>query len=149
MSSVAASYQGSKDDLLDWAGKLYGQSISRVTAGVKNLLAGGRQLAITRTMESLMDAKPLPETESFLLLDPRAPKGSAPTAAAKGPVKEAIAFMIGGGNYFEYGSLQEFAKRQQPPKSIVYGTTEMVTPSEFVSQLAELGRKMGHTRPKA
>ncbi|KAJ0078741.1 hypothetical protein Patl1_22496 [Pistacia atlantica] len=51
--------------------------------------------------------------------------------------------MIGGGNYMEYGSLQELAKRQQPIKHVTYGTTEILTAAEFVDQLASLGQKMG------
>ena len=136
---------GSKDDLLDWAGKLYGQSISRVTAGVKNLLSGGRQLALTRAVEALMDAKQSPETDGFLYLDPRAPKGAGVSAASRGPVKDAVVFMIGGGNFMEYGGLQEMARRSQPAKSVVYGATEMLSGTQFLQQLAELGRKMGYT----
>jgi hypothetical protein len=51
--------------------------------------------------------------------------------------------MIGGGNYMEYGSLQEFAQRQQPVKHVIYGTTEILTGMEFVEQLTVLGQKMG------
>ncbi len=51
--------------------------------------------------------------------------------------------MIGGGNYMEYGSLQELAQQQQPVRHIIYGTTEILTGSEFVEQLSLLGQKMG------
>jgi hypothetical protein len=51
--------------------------------------------------------------------------------------------MIGGGNYVEYCSLQELAQNQQPPKHIVYGTTELLTGVDFVEQLTLLGKKMG------
>ncbi len=57
--------------------------------------------------------------------------------------KEAIVFMIGGGNYLEYGGLQEFAQRQQPIKTIIYGATDVLSGREFLEQLAVLGRKMG------
>ena len=57
--------------------------------------------------------------------------------------------MIGGGNYLEYGSLQEFAQRRQPSKNIIYGTTEILSGKDFIEQLAVLGRKMevGGTAP--
>ncbi|KAL2634478.1 hypothetical protein R1flu_005957 [Riccia fluitans] len=139
----AAAQAGSKGQFADWSERFYGQAISAVTAGMKNLLSGGRQLAITRAVESLMEAKVASDTDSYLLFDPRGPKGMGTSmGASKGPFKEAIVFMIGGGNYLEYSSLQEFAQRQQPAKNIIYGTTEILSGQEFVDQLAILGSKM-------
>ena len=70
---------------------------------------------------------------------------AAPGRASKavGPYKEAIVFMIGGGNYLEYESLTTWAGRAIPPKSIVYGATELLSGSQFAEQLAELGRRSG------
>ncbi|KAF8410314.1 hypothetical protein HHK36_002841 [Tetracentron sinense] len=143
--SLASVNSASKNNIVDWAEKLYGQSISAVTAGMKNLLSSDQQLALTRTVEALMEGKPNPEIESYLVFDPRAPKSSLGTGSShlKGPFKEAIVFMIGGGNYVEYGSLQELVQRQQPAKHVVYGTTEILTGVEFVEQLTLLGQKMG------
>ncbi|XP_073273911.1 SEC1 family transport protein SLY1-like [Primulina huaijiensis] len=141
--SLASANSASKSNIVDWAEKLYGQSISAVTAGVKNLLSSDHQLVLTRTVEAVMDGKPNPEIESYLVFDPRAPKSGSSSSLIKGPFKDAIVFMIGGGNYVEYGSLQEFARRQQPVKHVVYGTTEILTGAEFVEQLALLGQKMG------
>lgn len=141
--SIASANSASKSNIYDWAEKIYGQSISAMTAGVKNLLSSDRQLALTRTVEALMEGKPNPEIDSYRVFDPRAPKSSSGSSHLKGPFKEAIVFMIGGGNYVEYGSLQELAQHQQPVKHIIYGTTEILTGSEFVEQLALLGQKMG------
>ncbi|KAH0451977.1 hypothetical protein IEQ34_019276 [Dendrobium chrysotoxum] len=140
MNSSAAS--ASKSNIVDWAEKLYGQSLSAVTAGMKNLLSGARQLALTRIVEALMEGKPNPEVDSYLLYDPRAPK-SGTGAQLKGPFKEGIVFMIGGGNYIEYRSLMELAHRSQPTKHIMYGTTEILNGVDFVRQLQVLGQKMG------
>ncbi|TYK23293.1 SEC1 family transport protein SLY1-like isoform X1 [Cucumis melo var. makuwa] len=141
----AAANSATKGNIVNWAEKLYGQSISAMTAGVKNLLSTDRQLALTRTVEALMEGKPNPEIDSYLVLDPRAQRSSAGTSSShlKGPFKEAIVFMIGGGNYVEYASLQELSLRQPAPKHIVYGTTEILTGEEFVEQLMLLGEKMG------
>ncbi|KAH0688474.1 hypothetical protein KY290_019502 [Solanum tuberosum] len=143
--SFASANSASTSNIVDWAEKLYGQSISAVTAGVKNLLSSDHQLALPRAVEALMEGKPNPEYESYLLLDPRAPKSSSASSNGhlKGPFKEAIVFLIGGGNYVEYGSLQESANRQQPVKHIIYGTTEILTGGEFIEQLGVLGQKMG------
>ncbi|XP_022140403.1 SEC1 family transport protein SLY1-like [Momordica charantia] len=143
--SFPSANSASRSNIVDWAEKLYGQSISAVTAGVKNLLSSDRQLALTRTVEGLMEGKPNPEIDTFLVFDPRAPKSSSGMSSShlKGPFKEAIVFMIGGGNYVEYGSLQELATNQQPVKHIIYGSTEILTGAEFVEQLSLLGQKMG------
>ncbi|KAK5774752.1 SEC1 family transport protein SLY1 [Gossypium arboreum] len=143
--SLASANSASRSNIVDWAEKLYGQSISAVTAGMKNLLSGDKQLALTRTVEALMEGKPNPEIDSYLVFDPRAPKSSSGTSSShlKGPFKEAIVFMIGGGNYVEYGSLQDLAQHQQPAKQVIYGTTEILTGMEFVEQLSLLGQKMG------
>ncbi|CAK9150429.1 unnamed protein product [Ilex paraguariensis] len=144
--SLASANSASRSNIVDWAEKLYGQSISAVTAGVKNLLSSDHQLAVARTVEALMEGKPNPEIDSYLVFDPRAPKSSTGTSSShlKGPFKEAIVFMIGGGNYVEYGSLQELANRQLPVKHIIYGTTEILMGGEFVEQLTLLGQKMGY-----
>ncbi|KAK9668225.1 hypothetical protein RND81_13G042700 [Saponaria officinalis] len=139
--SLASASSASKGNIVDWAEK-FGQSLSAVTAGVKNLLSSDRQLALARTVEALMEGRPNPETDTYMMFDPRAPKSSS-GSHIRGPFKEAIVFMIGGGNYVEHGSLQELAQRQQPAKHIIYGTTEILTGSEFVEQLSQLGKKMG------
>ncbi|CAI9104823.1 OLC1v1003587C1 [Oldenlandia corymbosa var. corymbosa] len=144
--ALTSANSASRSNLVDWAEKLYGQSISAVTAGVKNLLSSDHQMALVRTVEALMEGKPNPDIESYLTFDPRAPKSSSSTSGGshlKGPFKEAIVFMIGGGNYVEYGSLLELARRQQPTRHVIYGTTEILTGGEFVEQLAVLGHKMG------
>ncbi|KAK9732617.1 hypothetical protein RND81_04G010700 [Saponaria officinalis] len=133
--SLASASSASRGNIVDWAEKLYGQSLSAVTAGVKNLLSSDRQLALARTVEALMEGRPNPETETYMMFDPRAPKSSS-GSHIRGPFKEAIIFMIDGGNYVEHGSLQELAQRLQPVKHIIYGTTEILTGSEFVEQFS-------------
>lgn len=143
--SLASANSASRSNIVAWAEKLYGQSISAVTAGVKNLLSSDHQLALSRTVEALMEGKPNPEIDSYTIFDPRAPKLSSGMSSShlKGPFKEAIVFMMGGGNYVEYGSLQELANCQQPVKHVIYGTTEILTGGEFIEQLALLRQKMG------
>ncbi|KAL1372353.1 hypothetical protein AAHE18_01G197400 [Arachis hypogaea] len=127
-ASFASANSASRSNIVDWAEKLYGQSISAVTA-----------------VEALIEGRPNPEIDSYLIFDPRAPKSGSGTSSShlKGPFKEAIVFMIGGGNYVEYCSLQELSQQQQPPKHIIYGATELLTGVDFVEQLTVLGQKMG------
>ncbi|PRQ25157.1 putative sec1-like protein [Rosa chinensis] len=77
-----------------------------------------------------MEGKPNPEVDSYLMFDPRAPESSSGSNHLKGPFKEAIVLMVGGGNYVEYGSLQELVQRQQPTRHVIYGTTEILTGEE-------------------
>ncbi|PIN00587.1 Vesicle trafficking protein Sly1 (Sec1 family) [Handroanthus impetiginosus] len=137
--SLASASSASRSNIVDWAEELYGQSITAVTDGVKNLLSSDHQLALTRTVDALMEGKPSPEIDSYPVSYPRAPKSTSGASHLRGPSKEAIVFMIGGGNYVEYGSLQEFAHLQRPVKHVIYGTTEILTGGEFVEQLALLG----------
>uniref|UniRef100_A0A0E0D3R9 SEC1 family transport protein SLY1 n=1 Tax=Oryza meridionalis TaxID=40149 RepID=A0A0E0D3R9_9ORYZ len=138
---AGASNTASKVNIVDWAEKLYGHSISAMT-GVRNLLSDGKQLAVTRAVEALMEGKPNPEVDNYLLFDPRAPK-SGTAGQFRGPFREAIVFMIGGGNYIEYRSLTELAQRSQTTKQVIYGATEILNGVEFIQQLSELGQKAG------
>ncbi|KAL4519913.1 hypothetical protein Ndes2526B_g01526 [Nannochloris sp. 'desiccata'] len=132
-----AAYDAQLTTLL---GSTFGQGLSSLTKGVKNLLAGEQQAAVTVAVEALMDGKPNPDTDGYRTFDPKGPGGRAQRPA--GPFKEAIVFMIGGGNYLEWESLVCWAQRAQPtPKYVVYGATELLSGEEFISQLAELGRR--------
>lgn len=101
------------------------QGLSSLTKGVKNLLAGEQQAAVTVAVEALMDVKPSPDADAYLLFDPKVrglrgqpvpavcqrltPLAQSPAGRAQrpaGPFKEAIVFMIGGGNYLEAESLR-------------------------------------------
>ncbi|KAL3150976.1 hypothetical protein ABBQ32_000716 [Trebouxia sp. C0010 RCD-2024] len=108
-------------------------------AGVKNLLAGNQQAAVTVAVEGLMDAKASADPDAFITFDPKVVPGRASKAA--GPFKEAVVFMIGGGNYLEYESLSLYASRSQPPKNILYGATDIISPEAFAKQLADLGKQ--------
>lgn len=46
--------------------------------------------------------------------------------------------MVGGGNYIEYQNLQDYCRRSEGRKTVSYGVTELVSPSEFLGQLARL-----------
>lgn len=126
---------------LNWADKTFGSGLTSLTKGVKNLLAGDQLAAVTVAVEALMDAKP--EADTFATFDPKAAPGRVPRQ--QGPCRDAIVFMIGGGNYLERESLDTWAGRAMPPKCVVYGATELLTGEAFTSQLAELGRRSGAT----
>lgn len=101
------------------------------------------QSAVTVAVDALMTGKQGPEVETFDFIDPKLPPGQDPGDRAKQPFKEAIVFMIGGGNYQEREALKAWAAKSTPPKNVVYGATDMLNGEEVVEQLAELGTKSG------
>lgn len=145
-ASVADGLSGfggaAQSQLTNLLGTTFGQGLSSLTKGVKNLLAGEQQAAVTVAVEALMDGKPNPDTDAYATFDPKLPAGRAQRPA--GPFKEALVFMVGGGNYLEYESLSCWASRSQPAaKHIVYGATDLMAGEAFLGTLSTLGYKSG------
>lgn len=128
-------------NILEWADKLYGQSINTITKGVRNLLSGERVLPVAFAFEALMANQPGPETSEYAHLDPKAPLGKPVVPRAGDPAfHEGICFVVGGGNYLEYQSLAELKTRERASvRSVIYGSTGMCTGEAFLSTLAALG----------
>lgn len=90
----------------------------------------------TLVVENICEMRANTEDDEYLYLDPRV-KGDVDVAAlrnsvARAPVRDVIAFMIGGGCYGEYQNLQMVGR------NITYGTTEMVNPCTFLDYLRKL-----------
>eukprot|EP00803_Ostreobium_quekettii_P003899 evm.model.scf_1298.4 EVM.evm.TU.scf_1298.4 scf_1298:28637-31515(-) len=139
LSQLAGS---SQSNLLSWAEKTFGQGLSTVTKGVKNLLSGARRSPVVAALDSLMAGKsesggPL---DDFATFDPRGPPGGA-SDRSMGPYREAVVCMIGGGTYLEHEALQAWAASCASPRQVVYGATEILSAEAFLQQLADLGRQ--------
>ncbi|EKX34589.1 Sec1 family domain-containing protein 1A [Guillardia theta CCMP2712] len=109
-------------------------------------VGGKKDLPVTRLVDSIMENRVGSEAENFMLLDPNIQHKSAQMSsnATRKPFREAIVFMVGSGNYIEYQDLQDYARRGGAGvgvKNVVYGSTELVTASEFLQQLNALGKK--------
>ena len=140
--------------------RLKDSRLEHLVAGVKNFLPAQKDLAVTRLVASIMDpgsasSQALQETDDYLSIDPRQPRGRG-TGLAPGGVKarrtyeHAIVFVVGGGSYVEYANLQDHVARASASaaggagtsaKHITYGSTEILTPSAFLRTLAALGAK--------
>ena len=141
--------------------KLKDSRLEHLVAGVKNFLPVQKDFTVTRLVASIMDpagsnAQTLQETDDYLCIDPRQPRGRgtgmAPGGAkARQPFAHAIVFVVGGGSHVEFANLQEYVTRSvsvsggiapgtSSQKKITYGSTEILTPSEFLRTLAVLGR---------
>jgi hypothetical protein len=123
---------------------------SIVSKGVEFLIPVNKDFYVTKVVDSIMEIKDDKYSKDFLYWDPRFPVGTAPKKTT--PFKEAIVFMVGGGNYLEYQNIRDYlAKPTQQQnqtsispsldKKIIYGSTEILTGSAFLKQLEMLGSK--------
>ncbi|KAI8048060.1 Sec1-like protein [Gilbertella persicaria] len=120
-----------------------GGGFENLLSGVKNLLPTRKELVVSRIVSDIM-TPPQSETSKandYLYFDPKASKNSKSQRQHKVAFQEAIVFVVGGGNYLEYQNLQELASQNNSKKKIVYGSTDILSPQEFLDQLATLGRE--------
>jgi hypothetical protein len=80
----------------------------------------------------------------YLSIDPKLSdqaQQADPSLVRRGPFRDAIVVVIGGGSYLEYQNLQDYTAQggQAGSKHVLYGCTELLTGSEMLSQLAQLG----------
>lgn len=114
-----------------------------VMDGVKNLGVKQQKLPITRITENLLEHKSSPETDDYRYFDPKLIKSDG--NRMKTPINDAIVFVIGGGNYFEYQNLLDNSKPKSTggvTKRILYGSTEFSNATQLIDQLTKLGREM-------
>jgi len=122
-------------------GELTNQMTALFNAGVKALSPSTKELPITKIVDSIMEMKNDFGVDGYHYLDPKLQRKSNQGIPRKNtPYKEAIVFVVGGGNYVEYLNLQEYAKKQ-PTKKIIYGSSEILSSKEFLEQLSELATK--------
>jgi hypothetical protein len=112
--------------------------LAKATDKLGTILGKTHKHRSTIAVENICEMRPNTEDDDYLYLDPRI-KADVDVAtlrnAARAPVREAIAFMIGGGCYGEYQNLQMVANDR---RSITYGSTEIVDPCTFLNHLAKL-----------
>ena len=113
--------------------------LAKATDKVSSMLGKIHKHHATVVVENLCEMKVGSEDETYLYLDPKV-KGDVDVtklqAVTRATVREAIAFMIGGGCYGEYQNLQMLANER---RQISYGSTELLDSSSFLAQLGQLG----------
>lgn len=125
-------------------GRLQG-GVGSLISGIKKLLPEKKTIPITNVVEALMDPlnssqKNLETTDDYLYFDPRITRGSHTKKPKRQSYNKSVVFVVGGGNYLEYQNLQEWAHSQlHNPKKVIYGSTSIATPGEFLKEIAELG----------
>lgn len=136
------SFSGITNKLTDRLkdGKL-SEGFGNLISGVKNLLPTSKDLAVTKIVESILEPNPSnpSATDDYLYFDPKATRGSLTRPPKRDSYDEAIIFTVGGGNYYEYGNLQDWVARTGGIKKVVYGSTSLCSPAKFVAECANLG----------
>lgn len=137
-----ASYGGSassSDMLTSFMARATNQAsglLAKATDKLGNMMGKIHKHRATMVVENICEMRPGTEDDEYLYLDPRV-KGDVDVAAlrntvTRAPIREVIAFMIGGGCYGEYQNLQLVGR------NVTYGATELVDPCTFVNYLSML-----------
>ncbi|KAG5513411.1 hypothetical protein PMAC_001475 [Pneumocystis sp. 'macacae'] len=114
--------------------------LENLISGVRNFLPSSKDFTITKIVESLMDptSSSTSKTEDYLYFDPQN-HDIQQNPVHRQQFNEAIVFMVGGGNYVEYGNLLDFAARHSGTKKrIIYGSSEILSPNAFLKELSRL-----------
>lgn len=139
--SGSGSAGASSDMLSNFMARATNQAtglLAKATDKLGTMLGKIHKHRSTIVVENICEMRPNTEDDEYLYLDPRV-KGDVDVAtlrnATRAPVREAIAFMIGGGCYGEYQNLQMVANER---RNVTYGCTEIVDPCTFLNHLAKL-----------
>jgi hypothetical protein len=136
ISSISSSLTSRLGNLKE--NSLIGESFGTLLSSVKNLIPSQKTTVITSIVQALMNNTPhSPVVQDYLYFDPRTTRGGV--RRQTGAFNDAVVFVVGGGGVQEYGYLQEWAGRQQG-RRVVYGSDDLLSPGEFVSQLGKLGQ---------
>ncbi|CAK8999931.1 unnamed protein product, partial [Durusdinium trenchii] len=137
--TLAGAFGGLADRFMATGDALLAAGMS----GIKNIVASKKELAICQIVEALMEQKQGGVTENYLYFDPKAPATArgADVPRIRAPFRRAMTFVVGGGNYVEHQSLQDWA--QNSGRQVTYGSTDMVSPVQFVDELSHLGQTLG------
>ncbi|GAA5805225.1 hypothetical protein HPULCUR_010739 [Helicostylum pulchrum] len=124
-----------------------GGGFENLLSGVKNLLPTRRELVVSKIVSDIMTPpqNEVSKASDYLYFDPKVSKNSRSPRQHKVTFQEAIVFVVGGGNYVEYQNLQELATQNNNKRKITYGSTDILSPHQFLDQLATLGKESSST----
>lgn len=136
--------------------------LGNLVSGVKNLMPESTETPLTKQLDLALELTagiPVSSTmfrsgttskaeEFFSVLDPRQRShhhqqaATSPTGQQRNSFSHIIVFIVGGSNYSEYNHVEEWIKKKsqqvQLPMQVTFGTTELLTGFEFMSQIARL-----------
>lgn len=160
----SASYFSSK--LYGLANDKLQDSMGSIISRVSNLLSSDNtNLPLTNIVSSIMnlagEVKREEElnmyeklTKKYLYIDPTMKKTAVSAANSSRKFNKCLCFVVGGGSYLEYHNLQKFVEnasdlktnntkhqgsaRLYSDKRIIYGSTKMISPNDFLKELANI-----------
>ncbi|KAI0461374.1 hypothetical protein LJB42_001042 [Komagataella kurtzmanii] len=147
----SALFQGLSSKLygLTDGGSRLTEGVGSLITGLKNLLPDKKQLPITNIVESIMEPslatqESIKLTDDYLYFDPISTRGVHSKPPKRQQYNNSIVFVVGGGNYLEYQNLQEWVTKTNTSnvngtKSVIYGSTSIVTANEFLKECSLLG----------
>ncbi|CAO3629200.1 unnamed protein product [Mucor hiemalis] len=120
-----------------------GGGFENLLSGVKNLLPTRKELVVSKIVSDIMTPpqNEVSKASDYLYFDPKISKNLRSPRQHKVTFQEAIVFVVGGGNYVEYQNLQELATQNNGRRKITYGSTDILSPHQFLDQLSTLGRE--------
>lgn len=110
-------------------------------SNIKSVVVSKKDLPLCQVLEALMDQKPSGPNESFIYLDPKTPAGETDVPRIRSPYRRAITFVVGGGSHVEMQAVSTWA-RSHGNRHVTYGSTDMVSPEHFLSELTHLGQEL-------
>lgn len=125
--------------------KLVSQSSQFVMEGVKNLVLKDYHLPITKIVDNLMDssAKSNKWSMEYIYFDPQVDTNEIDLTKREKSFKDAIVFVVGGGNYIEYQNLVDYNKSKSislyEHRNVIYGATDLMNANQFLEHLKQLG----------
>lgn len=151
LNSITGNYNSSAL-LSGLSSKLYGLTDGKISEGltsiaskIKNFIPEKKQLPVTNIVEAIMDPNnasnnSIQLSDDYMFLDPKS-RGGHSKPPKRQTYREALVFVIGGGNYIEYQNLQEWANQPNKTKmNVIYGSTNILTANDFLAECAELGK---------
>ncbi len=125
-----------------WTSLLSGSSrvasmLSKYGHGDSELLKLSAIMSVLQSNGSPAHADEDDPIRSYLYLDPK--QGAGAVQRKSQPFDESILFVVGGGNYTEYQNV--VAQGRAQGRRVIYGSTEMLAPNQFLAQLNKLAVK--------
>ena len=144
----SALFSGLSSKLYGLAGDKLQGGVGSLVSRVSNLLSERKMIPVTSVVEAIMDPlnsakKNLESTDSYLYFDPRIKRGAHTQQPKRQSYNKSVVFVVGGGNYVEYQNLQQWAhgnSEQVDQKKVVYGSTAILPPTEFLEEVAQLAK---------
>lgn len=117
--------------------KSFGSTLSNfIGRAVQNLITNDKILPITNLIDTLTECKRNSLEQQFDYYDPKISISNITNNRREIKFNDSILFIIGGGNYYEYCNIQQYATKSN--KRILYGSTDFINGNDLLDQINQL-----------